>query len=221
MSIVEIIANPNKKGSASHNFRSKRFEFFKSLLNELPRPLKILDIGGTQSFWDSMNFNEPDVEITLLNLEIQKTTHPNFKSVKGNATKLSEYSDKSFDVVFSNSVIEHLFTKENQVLMAKEVRRVGKNYFIQTPNYWFPIEPHWVFPLFQYLPFSLKVFLTNNFSLGHIKKIKDKEKAIEQVKEIRLLTLKEMKELFPDAKIYLEKFFGFNKSLVAYKFENS
>lgn len=74
MSIVESIANPNKRGSASHNFRSKRFEFFKSLLNELHKPVKILDIGGTQAFWESMNFNEPDVEITLLNLEVQKTT---------------------------------------------------------------------------------------------------------------------------------------------------
>ncbi len=219
MSIIENITNPSRKGSVSHNFRSKRFEFFKYLLNKLPRPVKILDIGGTQSFWESMNFNEPDIEITLLNLEVQETTSPNFKSVKGDATNLSMYSDKSFDVVFSNSVIEHLFTKEKQVLMAKEVERVGKNYFIQTPNYWFPIEPHWVFPFFQYLPFSFKVYLTNNFNLGHIKKIKNKEKAIQQVKEIRLLTLREMQNLFPNAKIYLEKFLGLNKSFIAYKFE--
>lgn len=69
--------------------------------------------------------------------------------MKGDATNLSQYSDKSFDIVFSNSVIEHLYTKENQISMAKEVNRVGKNYFIQTPNYWFPIEPHWVFPSFS------------------------------------------------------------------------
>lgn len=68
MSIVANIINPNQKGSASHNFRSKRFEFFKSLLNKLPKPIKILDIGGTQAFWESMNFIEPDIEITLLNL---------------------------------------------------------------------------------------------------------------------------------------------------------
>lgn len=219
MSIVENITNPNQKGSASHNFRSKRFEFFKSLLNKLHKPIKILDIGGTQAFWESLSFNEPDVEITLLNLEVQETTHSNFKSVKGDATNLSEYADKSFDIVFSNSVIEHLFTKENQVLIANEVKRVGKNYFIQTPNYWFPIEPHWVFPCFQYLPFGMKVFLTNNFDLGHIKKVNNKKKAIEQVREIRLLTFKEMRQLFPDAEIYLEKFMGFNKSFVAYKFE--
>ncbi len=219
MSIIANIINPNQKGSASHNFRSKRFEFFKSLLNKLPKPIKILDIGGTQAFWESMNFIEPDIEITLLNLEVQETTHSNFKSVKGDATNLSQYSDKSFDIVFSNSVIEHLYTKENQISMAKEVNRVGKNYFIQTPNYWFPIEPHWVFPCFQYLPFSMKVFLTYNFDLGHIKKANNKEKAIEQVREIRLLTFKEMQQLFPDAKIYKEKFLGLNKSFVAYKFE--
>lgn len=65
----------------------------------------------------------------------------------------------------------------------------------------------------------MKVFLTYNFDLGHIKKANNKEKAIEQVREIRLLTFKEMQQLFPDAKIYKEKFLGLNKSFVAYKFE--
>ncbi|MBC8844888.1 class I SAM-dependent methyltransferase, partial [Escherichia coli] len=76
------------------------------------------------------------------------------------ATDLSEIDDQQFDIVFSNSVIEHLYTWENQEKMAKEVLRVGKYHFIQTPNYWFPIEPHWVFPFFQFLPKSIRIRLT-------------------------------------------------------------
>jgi ubiquinone/menaquinone biosynthesis C-methylase UbiE len=139
------------------------------------------------------------------------------QSVAGDATNLHMFADRSFDLVFSNSVIEHLFTWENQQKMAAEVQRVSKRFFIQTPNYWFPVEPHWVFPFFQYLPFPLRVFLTHNFSLGHIQKCLSKREAIEQVKEIRLLSLQEMKQLFPDASIYAEKFVGMNKSFIAYK----
>ncbi|MDB5230135.1 MAG: hypothetical protein JWN76_940 [Chitinophagaceae bacterium] len=213
-------ANNKDGNSLASKSRKKRFEFFKSNLKTLTGPVKILDIGGTQEFWQSMgNTSLMNITIDLLNLEHQKTEFENFRSIKGNATNLSELTDKSYDIVFSNSVIEHLHSWENQVKMAKEVLRVGKNYFIQTPNYWFPIEPHYVFPLFQYLPFALKISLLRRCNLGHIKRIKNREKAIEQIKETRLLTIQEMQQLFPGCNIYLDKFLGFNKSIVAYSFK--
>jgi len=131
---------------------------------------------------------------------------------------LVRYKDNEFDIVFSNSVIEHLFTWENQIKMANEIRRVGKCYYVQTPNYFFPVEPHWMFPLFQFLPQNIKVFLTENFTLGHQEKTKDRVKAIERVDEIRLLTKKEIQYLFPEAKIYNEQFIGLTKSFTAYYF---
>jgi hypothetical protein len=209
--------NENRKSFASQ-FRFKRFLFFLSLLDTLSRPVSILDIGGTQSYWDMMNFTDGQVKITLLNLETQPTSGPGFVSVAGDATDLSAYTDGSFDIVYSNSVIEHLFTKEAQIKMANEIQRVGKNYFIQTPNYYFPIEPHWVFPFFQFLPFSWRVWMTRRFNLGHIGRISDAAKALKQVKEIQLLTDKEMSSLFPSSKLYREKFIGLTKSLVVYKF---
>jgi len=110
-------------------------------------PIKILDVGGTQIYWERMNFTGHDnVYITLLNLELAPVSNANFSSIVGDARDLKGFEDNHFDIVFSNSVIEHLFTLQNQQKMASEVRRVGKNYFIQTPNYYFPIEPHWLFP---------------------------------------------------------------------------
>lgn len=217
MSFLDKLANNKNEASLSHKMRSKRFVFFLSLIKELPRPLSILDIGGTEAFWKAMRFQEEGIHITLLNLTEASITNPYMQSVAGDATNLHMFADQSFDLVFSNSVIEHLFTWENQQKMAAEVQRVSKRFFIQTPNYWFPVEPHWVFPLFQYLPFSLRVFLTRNFSLGHIQKSLSKREAIEQVKEIRLLSLQEMKQLFPDASIYAEKFVGLDKSFIAYR----
>ncbi|MEN9685667.1 MAG: hypothetical protein RLZZ28_1453 [Bacteroidota bacterium] len=218
MNLLHSLANNQNKDSLSSKMRRKRFSFFLSLLNDIPRPLKILDIGGTPGFWESMNFFEDGISITLLNLTSQPVSVQGITSVVGDATSLTAFANQSFDIVFSNSVIEHLYDFESQKKMASEVRRVGKRYFIQTPNYWFPIEPHWVFPLFQFLPFSIKVLLTQHCSLGHIKKIPDKKIAGEQVKEVRLLTLKEMKQLFPNGAIYKEKIGGLNKSFVAYQF---
>lgn len=217
MSLIRKLSDNKDKNSLSHRMRSQRFAFFLSLVKDLPRPLSILDIGGTIGFWEAMGFNEPGVHITLLNLTSEPLDKPGFSSISGDATRLA-FGDKSFDIVFSNSVIEHLFDKESQRKMAAEAVRVGKCYFIQSPNYWFPIEPHWMFPGFQYLPVPARIWLTRNFSLGHIPKTSNKILAENQVNEIRLLTKKEMQSLFPSAEIYEEKFFGLNKSFVAYRF---
>ena len=214
--IVNKVADNTNSQSLSHQFRNNRFQLFLSVISSIPRPLRILDIGGTEGFWKAMNFNEPDITITLLNLDEPTALNHPFTAIQGDATNLSAFDNQSYDIVFSNSVIEHLFTWENQQKMASEVLRVGKKHFIQTPNYWFPIEPHWVFPFFQYLPTRAKVWLTANFQLGHIPKITNTNEADLQVKEIRLLTKAEMKQLFPFSTIYCEKFMSLNKSFVAY-----
>jgi SAM-dependent methyltransferase len=214
--------NPSFKNSINQKFREKRFKFFLTLLKTVKSdsPLQILDIGGTETYWERMNFlGNQGVQITLLNLEATPIRNNNFTSIKGDACDLSAFKDKQFDIVFSNSVIEHLFTKENQKKMAAEVRRVGKNYYIQTPNYYFPLEPHWLFPFFQFLPFSLKVFLTKNLNLGHYEKSVNKEAAIKRVNEVKLLTETEMKKLFTDGSVYRELFLGFKKSVTMYYFQ--
>ena len=72
--------------------------------------------------------------------------------ISRDATNLHEFGDASFDIAFSNSVIEHLSTFENQARMAAEVRRVARAYWVQTPNFWFPIEPHFLVPAWHWLP---------------------------------------------------------------------
>ena len=216
--------NPVYKDSINQKFREKRFKFFIEQLNkvkaEMPnRPVRILDIGGLEVYWERMNYlNTGDIHITLLNLEKVDTKSNNVISVKGNATNLSEYKDHEFDIVHSNSVIEHLYSKDNHKKMANEAMRVGKYYYVQTPNYWFFLEPHWIFPFFQWLPFGTRVFLTRHFNLGHYKKIPNKDAAKKLVSEINLITESEMKKLFPDGKIYREMFMGMTKSITSYRF---
>src|SRR5690606_8505927 len=160
MSIInDLFAPSDNPKSIGAKFRARRLKKFENLFFKNFKPtqtLQILDVGGTDYFWKSSQVpNIPGVTITLLNLQPEKTTHPNIQSLVGDATSISEFPDKKFDLVFSNSVIEHLYTFENQVKMAGEIQRVGKRYFVQTPNKYFPIEAHYAIPLAQYMPKDL------------------------------------------------------------------
>ena len=119
----------------------------------MERPVRILDVGGTEGYWKMGKLNDDQVFVTLLNLTQVDVTMPNMTSIAGDARKIQE-SDLSFDIVFSNSVIEHVGTYKDQMQMAKEVHRIGKHYFVQTPNKYFPLEPHFLFPFFQFLPIT-------------------------------------------------------------------
>lgn len=217
--LFSSIADNKNPNSLASSFRSKRLNLFKGFVANLPKPVKILDIGGTPDFWKNAGLNAADVEITLLNLTLVETDLPNVVSISGDATDLSSFADKSFDIAFSNSVIEHLFSFENQQKMASEALRVSKHHFIQTPNFWFPIEPHWVFPCFQYLPKTIRIFLTRYFNLGHLKRAKSWAAARQQVEEIQLLSRPEMQRLFPESKIWEENLLIFTKSFVAHNFK--
>jgi ubiquinone/menaquinone biosynthesis C-methylase UbiE len=197
-------------------FRRRRFQYFKKRLKNLPRPVKILDIGGTVNFWVNENYHtRTDVEITIVNLKVEGPGHPAIRVIEGDACNLHQFRDNEFDVAFSNSVIEHLFTLDNQRKMARETRRVARHYFIQTPNKYFPIEPHFKFPFFQFLPDSLKLFLQTKTSIINGVTYK-KEYAEEIIKEIRLLSLTELNHLFPNSNLYVERFLGLPKSFIVH-----
>lgn len=218
MSIKDIFDASDKPQSWGNRFRNKRFEFLREKLEKLPKPVKILDIGGLESFWTNRGYgNDPDYQITILNLEKLEVSSSNFTSLAGDATDLRDIGDKEFDVAFSNSVIEHLYTLENQRRMAGEIRRVGVYYFVQTPNKYFPIEPHYVLPFFDLLPASLKYAILTKTKLSRLKRWSHKD-ARQYVDEIRLLSLREFKDLFPDSDMYMEMFLGMRKSFTAHNF---
>lgn len=136
------------------------------------------------------------------------------------------FDDKFFDIVYCSSVIEHTtvpkelmwgitdqreFEKlsfERQKEFAREIVRLGKNYFVQTPSKTFPIESHTWLPLVGYLPrrFFLPVLrLSNRFWV---------KKAFP---DFNLLGEREMHMLFPDAEVVKEKKWGLTKSIMAVK----
>ena len=211
-------ANQSNPRSVAARLRRRRHEFFMQLIAPLPRPIRILDVGGREIYWRQMGFcAEDDCSIVLLNLKDTETSLPNISGEIGDGTSMPQYAAGAFDVVFSNSVIEHLHTWESQVKMANEIQRVGKRYFVQTPNRFFPIEPHFHVPFFQFMPLALRIYLLQHHALGHNnRKLSDDAEAERMAREIRLLSLYDMRRLFPGAKFYKEHVFGVLKSFVAY-----
>lgn len=214
-----LLASSDNPKSLGNKFRKQRFQYFEDLFHSNFKgkfPVRILDIGGMVHFWkDQSLLKSGKVEIILLNLSREDVQIKGLSSIAGDATDLSQFKDGNFDLVFSNSVIEHLYTWENQQKMAREAIRVGKKYFIQTPNRHFFLEAHYALPFAQYLPKKLTYFLLTKTRLSRGSKW-DQKDAQQYLDEIRLLTLGEMKSLFPGAKIYKEKFFGLDKSFSAH-----
>ena len=209
------ISNPH---SIISKVRKKRCKLLLALIHSIDNDLiRILDVGGTLTFWQTCGFmGTPKCEITLLNLHKFEVPYKYkyIKSVQGNGMDMRTYKDEEFDLVVSDSVIEHVGDYENQKRIARELQRVGKRYFVQTPNFFFPIEPHFLFPFFQFLPLSLKTLLLSRFNLGGRQPTKDPEKSKVIANSIRLLKKREVKQLFPEGVILDEKLYGMTNSFI-------
>jgi SAM-dependent methyltransferase len=212
-------ADNTNAGSVAARLRRRRFALFAVMVTGMPGVVRVLDIGGTQQYWQMMapgaEFLDR-VHVTLLNLEPQAVSEPNFTSLVGDARAMPQFADRQFDLVFSNSTIEHLGSSAAQQAMAAEVRRVGQGFYIQTPNRYFPLEPHFLFPGFQFLPLGVRAWLVRHFKLGWFPRIVDRRQARAEVAAIRLLGETEFRALFPGAAIYKERYCGLTKSFVAY-----
>ena len=197
--------------------RRERMKWFLPLMEASAEPVRILDIGGTASFW---KHNVPELprkcQLTLLNMDLEDVGGlPDAVALKGDARNLSMFGDRAFDICFSNSVIEHVGTLFDQLAMAREIRRVGRSYFVETPNRYFPLEPHFLFPGWPFLPLWMRAFLLNHFKVGWWPRREDPFLARAEVEQIRLLTLGEMRYLFPEAEVHCEKMGPLTKALVA------
>lgn len=214
--VLVSLADNRNAGSLAARLRRRRGALFRRLLESVPRPVRLLDLGGTQRYWEVVEpAGLPGVEIVLLNREAPEVTRPGFLGVAGDARDLSDIRDGAFDVVFSNSVIEHVGDLDDQRAMASEIQRVGRRFFVQTPNRYFPLEPHFLFPGFQFLSVEARAQLLMRFRLGWYPRIPDPARAREVAASIRLLTEAELRSLFPDATIHHERLAGLTKSLIA------
>lgn len=198
------------------HFRVKRMKMFYDALSITPQT-KILDVGGNFFIWQiaaEHGLRLAD-QITLLNIYEESAELPsNVRWVVGNGCKLP-FADGEFDVVFSNSVIEHLGVHDSQVSFASEIRRVGRSYWVQTPDPRFFVEPHYLSPFVHWLPADLRRKVTRHGTTWGLLEHPSKEEIEARLREIRLIGPKEFKGMFPDAEIVNERWIGMPKSLIA------
>lgn len=206
-----------KPHDLGNRFRQKRMRRFLDVVEPIAgRPLRILDVGGTANYWHALPglYGRPDVEITIVNLGEREFDDQNLRVRNGNACDLSQFADLSFDIVHSNSVIEHVGLWKDMRRMAAEVRRLAPRYFVQTPNVWFPLEPHYRLPLVHWLPEQSRAAIIHR--LDRYPSNGERDRFL-QVQRIFLLGAGQMRALFPDAVIERERFAGLTKSLIAVK----
>ncbi len=193
-------------------FRPKRMRQFWRNFKLTPQT-RVLDVGGAWYNWSLLS-QQP--RLTVLNLETPREQNQPASWLVADARYLP-FKDQSFEVVYSNSVIEHLADVVNQRLFAAECHRVGQRYYVQTPNKHFPIEPHLLTPFIHWLPHRLQRRMLRNMTIWGMINRPTQQRCDEFMQEICLLDERELRRLFPDAQIWHERLFGITKSLIAVK----
>jgi SAM-dependent methyltransferase len=177
----------------SRELRHRRFQ----ALVGLEAGERVIDVGcgphGLAAF-------EPYGDVTGVDA-VEQPHYPGAAFVRADAGDLP-FADGSFEIAYANSLVEHLMPAERPAFAA-EMRRVGGRYWVQTPNRYFPVEPHVLLPGFQFLPVQAQRRL---WRLGASRG---------PFEEIHLLDEDELQRLFPDARIVREHFAGLTKSLIA------
>lgn len=190
-------------------FRNQKIEIFLSLIRADGGGGRLLDIGGGSGIdGEFLNLYKHFDEVAVVNLTPQPITAPPgvlLTTLVADGRNLP-FDAHSFDWVFSNAVIEHVGAWPQQQRFASEIRRVAsRGYFVTTPNKFFPIEPHTMLPLYQFLPVPIQKKVAP-FSPGYLR----------EYEEINLISRTQMKSLFPEARILPIGFPVLGNSLIAY-----
>ena len=213
----------------SASFRGKRNLLLAQRLGELAaavgkrhgRRLKVIDVGGAPGFWKTLQSDMP-ADVTMLNIAPDPAAPARhgqiaFASVAGDARDMARWGDREFDLVISNSMIEHVGQWGDIVRATSEMRRLAGHGWVQTPAFGFPVEPHFALPLVHWLPVQLRAAILPHLphqGYEHLDagSVGDARRAVE---EINLLTAREMRFLFPQADLLRERVIGLTKSFIA------
>lgn len=211
-----LVEGPNSFGS---RFRSRRWALAQERFPELP-DMRVLDLGGTVQAWERAPVTP--AHVTVLNLtEPGEPSTDSIVPILGDACDAAAVleatsSRTEFDLVFSNSVLEHVGGHANRTRFAESVRSLAPLHWVQTPYRYFPVEPHWLFPGMQFLPLALRARIAASWPLAHSPS-PTLDKATSAAMWTELVSMTEMRHYFPESQIARERLLGLTKSIIAIK----
>lgn len=174
--------------------------------------MKVLDLGGRASHW--MGSPRRPAQVLCVNLEPpepEAADLPWLRVEHGDACAWR--CDERFDLVFSNSLIEHVGGHERRLRLADRIRAAGDAMWVQTPYRYFPVEPHFLFPGFQQLPIAARARIAQQWPRRDAPR--SHRDAYRHAAWIDLLTISDMRDYFPGTRLWFERFGGVVKSVVA------
>lgn len=204
-------------GSLGARMRDGRWALVNRLFPDLPA-LSVVDLGGTVEAWRRAPVRP--ARVTVLNLfEPGHSEDDSVLSVTGDACRAREAlaaagASVTYDLVFSNSLLEHVGGHAQRVALAEEVHALAPRHWVQTPYRYFPVEPHWLFPGLQFLPLAARSRVAASWPFAHSRP-ESSAQAMSEVQWTELVGIAEMRAYFPGSRIHREKLAGLTKSLVA------
>jgi hypothetical protein len=209
-----LVDSPTSLGAKA---RMRRWEMFSNAFPTIEK-LRVLDVGGTVEAWRRAPVKPRHV--TVLNLyEPGESDDNSITPVTGDACNAADELaranvETNFDLVFSNSLIEHVGGHAARSQLAGQVHRLAEHHWVQTPYRYFPLEPHWLFPGMQFMPTAARVQIARYWPLL---RAANAENAIHMVLWTELIGVTEMRDYFPNSTILHERVLGMTKSLIAVK----
>lgn len=211
-SLRRTLVDSRSSASLSDRLRARRFRLIYETFPDITE-MHVLDLGGTVSFW--LKAHTHPSRVTLVNVSDQHSPEPWMQCLVGDVCEPpAALQRESFDLVFSNSVIEHVGGHARRLRMAEVVHDLGDHHWIQTPYRYFPIEPHWLFPGFQFLPTKLQGHIGARWPLTWSGRV-PYENALADAMDVELLDRTQMQHYFPGSRLVAERVMGIPKSLIA------
>src|SRR5579863_5962459 len=199
------------------SFRRKRMRRFEETF-AITENTTVLDVGGTPLNWTLARVRP---RLTIVNMPRAAESAGDSVAWVSADGRMLPFPDQSFDVVFSNSVIEHVGDPASRRRFAAEIARVGRGYWVQTPNRRFPVEPHLLMPFLHFLPGRWQAAIIRRFSIWELLARPDRDQKdfyIEHyLRDVRLLDARALRDLFPEGRLIRERVGGLTKSLIAVK----
>jgi ubiquinone/menaquinone biosynthesis C-methylase UbiE len=141
--------------------RRRKLELFLEVMQPTPATT-VVDVGvsdggygedmlGTANFFEALYpWPERIVAVSTQYLTVFQEAFPRVTAVRADGRALP-FPDDSFDIGFSNAVVEHLPDAESQRAFVSELCRVSRRVFLTTPNRRFPVDTHTLVPFAHWL----------------------------------------------------------------------